>query len=587
MNANPIIAVGGNVLDSRYYTGLIEEVKIFDVALTEQEIQQVSVPTASPTIPPIGVSPVDAVDTFYWLINAGADSIKGKAIYGLNPDGSTTVLYAPEGLPQDAWIGSMDIDSQGRVIFEVIGNNGSYGLYWGHINTKELFKISDHYLDIPGLPCWIPGKDEILFSNMWSGIHRIDLDPTTNDEKVLTSNYFDEISGITNDGKVIFWNSMYRMPGRLFSMNLDGTGIHELNPFDDHRGEGGIISPDNQYMTLSHRQSSGEGGPRLWLGTIDGMLSPSTPLDNPLVDWALYHEDRGRAAWSPDSKTIAFWFNNELWSVNIDRTDLHQVTRDHQFTGGGVWTFTSSTQLSQETTMIVWPGYTDNNGLVDERDVLTIGMYWAKTGPARTPASATWNGYPAQMWTPSAATYADANGDGIVDERDILPIGMNWHKTHEIPKGAPVIDIASINHSQYLNAYRVLLAALGSNMPDNDATARIKTLLQQVIALGESQIIPKANRLLSNYPNPFNPETWIPFELANDSDVTIRIYDVNGRLIRTLNLGNLPAGLYRSKHRAVYWNGKTETGEQVASGMYFYTIHAGNFQATKKMCIIR
>ena len=91
--------------------------------------------------------------------------------------------------------------------------------------------------------------------------------------------------------------------------------------------------------------------------------------------------------------------------------------------------------------------------------------------------------------------------------------------------------------------------------------------------------------LLQNYPNSFNPDTWIPYHLAQDVNVTIRIYSVSGELIKTLDLGHRPAGFYITKDKAAYWDGKNEAGEQVASGIYFYTIQAGEFAATKKMVI--
>ena len=87
--------------------------------------------------------------------------------------------------------------------------------------------------------------------------------------------------------------------------------------------------------------------------------------------------------------------------------------------------------------------------------------------------------------------------------------------------------------------------------------------------------IPDLTRLLQNYPNPFNPETWIPFELSQDAEVEITIYDVAGRLVRQIPVGFQPAGVYSSKEKAAYWDGKTETGEQVASGIYFYHVRIG------------
>jgi len=95
----------------------------------------------------------------------------------------------------------------------------------------------------------------------------------------------------------------------------------------------------------------------------------------------------------------------------------------------------------------------------------------------------------------------------------------------------------------------------------------------------------KTTSLLQNFPNPFNPETWIPYQLKETTEVDIKIYNVAGELIRALNLGQKAAGAYTSKNAAAYWDGKNEAGEQVSSGVYFYNIRAGDFNATKKMVI--
>jgi hypothetical protein len=109
------------------------------------------------------------------------------------------------------------------------------------------------------------------------------------------------------------------------------------------------------------------------------------------------------------------------------------------------------------------------------------------------------------------------------------------------------------------------------------------------IALPEkpSVVIPSRNALLQNYPNPFNPDTWIPFELAQDADVVIKIYEQLGKLIRNIDLGRKEAGYYTNKTSAVYWDGRNDAGESVASGIYFYSIKAGEFTATKKLLILK
>ena len=101
----------------------------------------------------------------------------------------------------------------------------------------------------------------------------------------------------------------------------------------------------------------------------------------------------------------------------------------------------------------------------------------------------------------------------------------------------------------------------------------------------ESGLIPKETTLLANYPNPFNPETWIPYQLAAPADVSISIYAADGKLVRRLDLGHQAVGLYESRSRSAYWDGRNALGEPVASGVYFYTLTAGEFTATRKMLI--
>ena len=98
---------------------------------------------------------------------------------------------------------------------------------------------------------------------------------------------------------------------------------------------------------------------------------------------------------------------------------------------------------------------------------------------------------------------------------------------------------------------------------------------------------PKLTQLLQNFPNPFNPETWIPYQLSEDSLVSVSIYDTIGRLIRTLPLGYQSAGFYYSQGRAAYWDGRNETGESVASGVYFYQLRAGDYTDLRRMVILK
>ena len=117
--------------------------------------------------------------------------------------------------------------------------------------------------------------------------------------------------------------------------------------------------------------------------------------------------------------------------------------------------------------------------------------------------------------------------------------------------------------------------------------------MEMQLASGKRELIislrplPKVTQLLQNYPNPFNPETWIPFELNQDSEVSLTIYDTVGRLVRRIDLGFQPAGVYLRRDRAIYWDGRTQSGEQVASGTYFYTLKTAGYVSTQKMIILK
>ena len=171
---------------------------------------------------------------------------------------------------------------------------------------------------------------------------------------------------------------------------------------------------------------------------------------------------------------------------------------------------------------------------------------------------------------------ADVNGDGVVDIRDLVKVAGALGNAAAAPSLHPQL-------LETLTAGEVrqwLFQAQYLNLADVTSQRGIR-FLEQLLAM----LIPKESALLPNYPNPFNPETWIPYQLSEPAAVTITIYAANGRLLRTFALGHQPAGMYHSKNRAVYWDGRNNFGERVASSVYFYTLTAGNFTTTRKMLI--
>ena len=120
-------------------------------------------------------------------------------------------------------------------------------------------------------------------------------------------------------------------------------------------------------------------------------------------------------------------------------------------------------------------------------------------------------------------------------------------------------------------------------------TVTAEDVKQSLIELPQLVVyeIPTETQLLPNYPNPFNPETWIPYRLANDAFVTLTIYDQTGQVVRTIDVGHQTAAAYESRSQAIYWDGRNQVGEQVASGVYFYHLSAADYSATRKMMILK
>ena len=171
---------------------------------------------------------------------------------------------------------------------------------------------------------------------------------------------------------------------------------------------------------------------------------------------------------------------------------------------------------------------------------------------------------------------ADVNGDGVINIIDLTLVAGAFGET----PAAPSAHAAAIENLTATEVAQWLQAAQQANLTD-PVFQRGVEVLKHLLAL----LVPKETVLLANYPNPFNPETWIPYQLAAPGDVTIDIHAIGGTLIRTLSLGHKPIGIYQTRTRAAYWDGKNQVGEPVASGVYFYTLTAGDFTATRKMLI--
>ena len=176
----------------------------------------------------------------------------------------------------------------------------------------------------------------------------------------------------------------------------------------------------------------------------------------------------------------------------------------------------------------------------------------------------------------SSNSRTDVNKDG---KRNILDVTLvAKHIDAAMVAAAPVLTRDNHISPAVIAAWIARAEAFNDgSLAFKEGIANLKHLL--------AAMTPKRTAVLRNYPNPFNPETWIPYQLAEPSEVGVSIYDATGAVVRTLSLGHQPAGTYQEKHRAAYWDGRNAVGEPVASGLYFYTLTAGDFSGTGKMLI--
>ena len=173
----------------------------------------------------------------------------------------------------------------------------------------------------------------------------------------------------------------------------------------------------------------------------------------------------------------------------------------------------------------------------------------------------------------------DVNRDGVINIQDLIIVAQHMGETTADSAAAPIVALDSNELTP-----ATVQAWIGQAKIEDDGSAAFRQGIENLQKL-LATLLPDRTVLLANYPNPFNPETWIPYQLAKPADVTLTIYATNGTVVRTLALGHQTAGIYLNRNHAIHWDGRNDVGEAVASGIYFYTLTAGDFTSTRRMLI--
>ena len=435
-------------------------------------------------------------------------------------------------------------------------------LYWAEKTSDRTGRIRGANLDGTGVqlvkdltsvPYGIvldAADGKIYLTNGWGKIQRLNVDGSNFQPNLITG--LDAPRGLTLDisGGKVYWIETTEASGRIQRAHLDGSGVQNVAT--------GLVPPlslavanGKIYWTEGATENVGE----LHLANLDGTNSE-------LIETL------------PIAPTgIAVDPARRLLYLTLPSGGIYRLPVD----GSG--------------------GEPVVTGLVAPSNIV-LGITATTPGPTDAPEPST---------TPAVDAATDVNQDQKVNKTDLLLVVT---ALGEKPPANPNVDVnadGAVNIADVLLVIEALddpvaaaapsLEEIGTSLDPALLTAQIDLLraesdgsmkYEKAIAFFQgllASIRPTETQLLANYPNPFNPETWIPYQLTTESDVRITIYNVRGSVVRVLVLGHQPAGFYMSRSRAAYWDGRNAFGEKIASGVYFYTLTADDFTATRRMLI--
>ena len=350
------------------------------------------------------------------------------------------------------------------------------------------------------------------------------------------------IASGSSDNTIRLWDAI--TGAQMYTLHSRGGAVSNVS-----------FSPDGRMLV----SGSSDGTIHLW-DTVTGA---------PIRTLRGHKEAVTSVSFSPDGRTLASGSSDNtirLWAVitGVHIRTLHSyegAVNNVSFSPDGR-TLASS---SGKGTILLWdmPPFLSSptsdvsgDGVVNVIDLALVALQFGRTGQID----------------------ADVNGDGVVDIDDLIEVASVIGNITQAPQAQPFVltTIMPVDIQSWIAQAEAL------NRTDAMTQRGIRFLEQLLSAL-----TPKTTILLANYPNPFNPETWIPYHLASDTDVTLTIYDVKGAVVRQLDLGHQVAGYYTVRSKAAYWDGRNALGEQVASGVYFYHLSAGTYSATRRMVILK
>ena len=424
---------------------------------------------------------------------------------------------------------------------------------WSTEASELLFNLEGHSNNVSSIAFAPDGK--ILASGSWDNTIRL-WNPTTGQHLTTFYGHSDNVNTVafspnggmlasgSDDDTIRLWNPAGEVHTLLAGHSDNVTSV--------------AFSPDGQMLV----SGSADGTIRVW-NPITGEHIAILEGHTSGVSSVAFSVDGGTLASGSWDDTVRLW--------NATTGELLVTLSGHQSDVNAVVFSPDGTTLasgSSDGTTLLWeiepavsqdPLDVNGDGVVNLLDLTVVASNFGQIGE----------------------NVADVNGDGVVNVTDIVLVAGAMGAAPAAPSISPqILETLTIAEIQ-----RWLIDAKQLKLTYTARQRGIIVLEQLLEVLMRAEIIPTETALLPNYPNPFNPETWIPYQLAESADVTISIYSAEGKLVQTLTLGYQPIGIYASRSRAAYWDGRNTIGEPVASGIYFYTFTAGKFSSTRKMLI--
>ena len=539
-------------------------------------------------------------------VNSVSFSSDGATLASGTRDG-TVELWDTSGLMGVRLEAVVEIDipdpNLRAAIAEAIGLPLSASIVRGHLENLTHFEARNADIsDLAGLEDATNlrgldlGREYVEAEDRWVNSNSVsDFSPLTGLTKLrwlsLEENSMSDISsvaGLTNLTRLnLGGNSVSDISSvagltRLTWLHLWGNSVSDISPLVANTGlgngdtvyvNGNPLSYQSIHTHIPTLQSRGvtvvfdnQAHPALLKISGDNQKGASfASLPNPLVVEA---QDANGSALAGVSVTFAVTAGGGTLSIQTTTTDANGRAQTTLTLGSNLGTNTveiSATGIAglatfhaiADTESLPIPADVNGDGSVNILDLVSVASEFGNEGTNLA---------------------ADVSGDGVVNILDLILVAGMFEDAAAAPSTQPQVPetLTAVEVQQWLTDAVSL-------------EARSPIMKRGIMLLGQLlvSLTPRETVLLANYPNPFNPETWIPYRLAEDAFVTLVIYDLSGHVVRTLDIGHRIAAVYEGRSKAVYWDGRNSVGESVASGVYFYTLTAGDFSATRKMVILK